>query len=1145
MAIDNYNPATWDDEKPVLPEDFNKWEQTLKALTEELNRHMSVPNDHKLTKNDLGLGSVFNYGLATDAEASAGTSKVKYMSPYLVSLTITALQSIKSVNGRTGIIQLSKTDVGLGNVKDYDTATNAQALDGSLATLYMTPLTTKAAIEKFAQTIANQAEANAKNYALPLIGGEMSGQIASTAQTPIQARLASGVYSWARGKQVAGTKVKVELRENSIYTRSLEIIVGSGLGASSESGDFTINAWGTNETTLTGMAPMTADNVRYYINDQMLTIGYMQMSWWHRVTRNADNTKNYVQFSAPLDFSGIGGISGPGVNFLQSYLRLNGKDVALNEDLKTHTDDAVRHITASERLDWNGKETPAAAQVKANQAETNAKNYALANTGGTMKGAINSEAVIAMAGKVGEIKHYVAPQPDGTKIRFDIFENGVWSRGLDIVVGEGNIVGDADFFIMPLTSTSSYIVGFGPITSQKSRATIVETGGTTLAGSAFTVVWWFRVLRNFYDTCIQAYKNLTFSGYGNSQLEKTEFKTKSLTKNGKEIAIVDDISTAVTNVKLPERNIELLSAGFEKIRKGSTAKILCYGDSLTYGYDIYSADKRAVDPTPTSNGTKHTRERASTTYPEALESALKQVYPLINVQNWGYSGDTVLSSYAKWDGINPNADVTLFMLGHNDSKNATESISDFINGYRKIIDRALNWNSGIIFLTPPKQQNGADFTVDTYSQAVIQLAKEYHAPVIDMSELTAGISADHYSDSVHFNGKGYDYIGKKLASIFINKSILNMNKVKAHDSLTVTRENSGIQFNESCSYSTSEYFPTEDSVEVGKGNALVLKTGGKVYFSFYVGEDNLLFLPSIYAGSKTLNLKMEVNFSAEPANTAITYAFNTTNARAMNKPLKTATFTTADLNWYSASALYIDGRINASKLLYAPRKGYYTVSIENLDTYAVNLFNLEFRNTKTALFENNFLYTLGTFTGDILTLQPGNYELYNSSAVNMPFATGLASIEVYGGGSGRKILKVKNLTSNITWEGNYNPATSSQITWNQIVTDAQLVWTKATLKNGYSHFASANVYFAMSSDGKQLLCRGTGSVSNATTDPTVAFTLPSSFKLDFSASVSCPVQGNSSTARVLIDANTNDVTINLGNAASLGVLLSFSAPVKL
>lgn len=495
--------------------------------------------------------------------------------------------------------------------------------------------------------------------------------------------------------------------------------------------------------------------------------------------------------------------------------------------------------------------------------------------------------------------------------------------------------------------------------------------------------------------------------------------------------------------KYSDLQVELVSSSFEKLRMGQAVKILCYGDSLTYGYDIYSADKRPADSIPTSNGTKHIRERASTTYPEALESAVKQVYPNVSVQNWGYSGDTVLTSYSHWNGVNPNAEITLMMLGHNDSKSATESMHDFIAGYKKIIERALDWGSAIILLTPPKQKNGADFTVDTYSQAVMQLAKEYHAPLIDMAELTAGISADCYSDSVHFNGKGYDYIGKKLASIFINKSILNMNKVKDHDSLTVTRENSGIQFNENCSYSTSEYFPTEDSVELGKGNALVLKTGGKVYFSFYSQEDNLLFLPSIYAGSKTLNLKMEVNFSAEPANTAITYAFNTTNARAMNKPLKTATFTTTDLNWFSASALYIDGRINASKLLYAPRKGYYTVSIENLDTYGINLFGLEFRNARTALFDNNTLYTLGTFTGDILTLSAGNYEMYSKNALNMPFTEdGLAILEIYVGGSNRKLFKVTNITTKASYEGVYNPAASSSITWKEL---ASVAWTNAQI----------------------------------------------------------------------------------------------------
>ncbi|MBC2067036.1 SGNH/GDSL hydrolase family protein [Listeria booriae] len=480
---------------------------------------------------------------------------------------------------------------------------------------------------------------------------------------------------------------------------------------------------------------------------------------------------------------------------------------------------------------------------------------------------------------------------------------------------------------------------------------------------------------------------------------------------------------------------ELISGAFEKLRKGEPTQIVCYGDSLTYGYDITSIDKRPADPMPTPNGTLHTRERASTTYPEALESSLKQVYPNVTVKNCGYSGDTVLTSYLKWDKANPEGDITLLMLGHNDSKNAAETISDFMVGYRKIVERALSWGSSIIFLTPPRQKNATDFTVDVYSQAVMQLAKEYQAPVVDMAGVTEGAPASFYSDSVHFNGRGYDFLGKKLASLFLNKTILNVVKVKAHDSLNVIKETSGIQFNENCTMSTSEYFPTEDATETGKGVALVLKTGGKAYFSFYAEEANLLFLPSVYAGSKTLNLKVEMNFAAETANNAISYAFNTTSARVMNKPLKSTTYVSTDLNWYSSAALYIDGRINTSKLMYAPRKGWYTVTIENLDTYAINLFNLEFRNAKGAMFGNNTLYTLGTFTGDILTLAAGDYELYSNGATNMPFSgAALSTLEIYNGGSNRKLFKVTNLTSKAIYEGVYNPASSAQVIWKEVAT---------------------------------------------------------------------------------------------------------------
>lgn len=76
-----------------------------------------------ITKSDVGLGSVENYGIATQAEAEAGTSSAKYMTPERVKQAIAALQAVKSVAGKTGDVTLTKADVGLGNVTNESKAT--------------------------------------------------------------------------------------------------------------------------------------------------------------------------------------------------------------------------------------------------------------------------------------------------------------------------------------------------------------------------------------------------------------------------------------------------------------------------------------------------------------------------------------------------------------------------------------------------------------------------------------------------------------------------------------------------------------------------------------------------------------------------------------------------------------------------------------------------------------------------------------------------------------------------------------------------------------------------------------------------------------------------------------------------------------
>lgn len=79
----------------------------------------NTSNPHSVTKSQVSLGSVENYGIASQAEAEAGSSNEKYMTPLRV------LQSINdnSPEGVTTLAALTDVDVtgvGDGNFLEYD-----------------------------------------------------------------------------------------------------------------------------------------------------------------------------------------------------------------------------------------------------------------------------------------------------------------------------------------------------------------------------------------------------------------------------------------------------------------------------------------------------------------------------------------------------------------------------------------------------------------------------------------------------------------------------------------------------------------------------------------------------------------------------------------------------------------------------------------------------------------------------------------------------------------------------------------------------------------------------------------------------------------------------------------------------------------
>jgi len=70
---------------------------TVRYVDGKLDAHIADKNNpHSVTKSQVGLGNVENYGVATQAEAEAGSVNNKYMTPLRVAQAIAALGASRS-----------------------------------------------------------------------------------------------------------------------------------------------------------------------------------------------------------------------------------------------------------------------------------------------------------------------------------------------------------------------------------------------------------------------------------------------------------------------------------------------------------------------------------------------------------------------------------------------------------------------------------------------------------------------------------------------------------------------------------------------------------------------------------------------------------------------------------------------------------------------------------------------------------------------------------------------------------------------------------------------------------------------------------------------------------------------------------------
>ena len=414
--------------------------------------------------------------------------------------------------------------------------------------------------------------------------------------------------------------------------------------------------------------------------------------------------------------------------------------------------------------------------------------------------------------------------------------------------------------------------------------------------------------------------------------------------------LTNDIETIRKKLSYKEIQTNLLSNVLKRIRENKEEiTIDLQGDSIFYGYDVNSEDKRPASQEITDDGTHHQsyQTRASITITESLQEGLNELYGIgkFLVKNKGYSGDTAITGFKHWNSTNVG-DITILGYMINDSRGTASepykaNVSLFLDNYRKLIEFKLENGSPVVVVSgiKPRFHNGSTIISDVYEAALENLCKEYNIPFINGDLLLQGIDIDYYSDTTHLNGKGYNYVGKKLVSLFIGNTLIQKTVICNTRFLTTNYNSESIIYNSLVTVESQEGFPTPSEGLANSGYGLRLKPNGIVTYSCYMEQENNLILPSIYSAMKNENVRVEVNFGLDQPYSPISYI---NNCIEVNRNRIKGYIDIPTNNFEPEGILWEDDfRLgnNISPLIIT-NKGYCTISIKNTTSNDIILYGL-------------------------------------------------------------------------------------------------------------------------------------------------------------------------------------------------------------
>lgn len=142
--------AAFDEMRQYIDAQDNTLRGLIGGFDSLFNSHIqNTNNPHVVTKAQIGLSSVQNYGVASTVQAQAGTADNVYMTPLKTAQAIQTLVGAKvdaHIANANNPHNTTKAQVGLGSVNNYDFASQLQAEQGQISTAYMTPWLTGKAI---------------------------------------------------------------------------------------------------------------------------------------------------------------------------------------------------------------------------------------------------------------------------------------------------------------------------------------------------------------------------------------------------------------------------------------------------------------------------------------------------------------------------------------------------------------------------------------------------------------------------------------------------------------------------------------------------------------------------------------------------------------------------------------------------------------------------------------------------------------------------------------------------------------------------------------------------------------------------------------------------------------------------------------